>query len=104
MPSSYSDIYQGYWVAECRYTRNNETFTGIMTLAGHSEEQVIGNMRHYFAENQAEYSFAQYDTLTPLITYVENSQQLESQRSDRDKAAQKRANTAIRLSAHILMT
>ncbi|EOD8958203.1 DUF4123 domain-containing protein [Providencia stuartii] len=77
MPSSYSDIYQGYWVAECRYTRNNETFTGIMTLAGHSEEQVIGNMRHYFAENQAEYSFAQYDTLTPLITYVENSQQLE---------------------------
>ncbi|MDO1752417.1 DUF4123 domain-containing protein, partial [Escherichia coli] len=74
---SYSDIYQGYWVAECCYTRNNETFTGIMTRAGHSEEQVIGNMRHYFADNQAEYSFAQYDTLTPLITYVENSQQLE---------------------------
>lgn len=77
MSLAYRDVYRGYWVAECRYTRNGEEFSGTMTLAGHSEEHAIGHMRHYFAEHQAEYSFAQYDTLTPLIPYVENSQQLE---------------------------
>lgn len=71
------EIYHGYWVAQCRYTRNDEEFSGLMTLKGNSAEQAIGQMRQYFTANPAQYRYAEYDTLTALITYVEQSQQPE---------------------------
>lgn len=77
MSSVINEIYRGYWVAQCRYTQNGEKFTGYMTLAGTTADDAVAQMRHYFAQYQAQYSFAQYETLTPAISFVEASQQLE---------------------------
>ena len=58
-------IYKEYWVAQCRYTRNNEQFHGIMTVAGANQSQAIERMRQYFTAHSGQYTFADYEILTP---------------------------------------
>lgn len=70
-------LYKAYWVAQCRYTRNGEQFKGVMTVAGTSQSQAIKQMRQYFTAHPGEYTFADYDTLIPLITHIEQSSTLE---------------------------
>lgn len=69
-------IYKEYWVARCRYTRNNEQFHGIMTVAGANQSQAIERMRQYFTAHSGQYTFADYEILTPLVTYIEQSSKL----------------------------
>lgn len=77
MPVSYEDIFRNFWVAPCRYTRDNTQYSGMMTVAGSGKDQAVGNMRRYFSAYPEHYSAAQYDTLIPLIAYTEESRQPE---------------------------
>lgn len=48
-----------------------------MTVAGTSQPQAIKQMRRCFTAHPGEYAFADYDTLIPLITHIEQSSTLE---------------------------
>lgn len=76
MPVSQA-VFRAYWVAQCRYTRDDMQFSGVMAVAGADRDQAIRNMRRYFSAQPEHYSAAQYDTLEPLTAYAGESQQPE---------------------------